>query len=221
MSKVVTRRERREQMRRDHPQRAHGPAPRRGRSGVPWVPIGVVAAAAALFLVLYQMGVFAPGAPPVALNDPKYDVTNEVIGTQQPDESNSHVPSGQKVQYGTIPPTSGSHWAQPAGPIAWGIKDTTFPDEAVVHNLEHGGVLIVYKGLNDQELAKLKDIVRILMNNGYPKVILEPYPQLTEARIAVSSWRWLLKIPGFDDAQIVKFVKAHYDGPDAPERGVR
>lgn len=221
MSKVVTRRERREQMRRDRPQRAHGPAPRRGRSGVPWVPIGVVAAAAVLFFVLYQMGVFAPGAAPVALSDPKYDVAGEVIGAQQPDESGAHVPSGQKVQYGTQPPTSGSHWAQPAGPVSWGIKDTTFPDEAVVHNLEHGGVLIVYKGLNDQELAKLKDIVRVLMNNGYPKIVLEPYAALTDSRIALSSWRWLLKLPAFDDVQIVKFVKAHYDGPDAPERGVR
>lgn len=221
MSKVVTRRERREQMRRDRPQRPHGPAPRRGRSGVPWLPIGVVAAAAALFFVLYQMGVFAPGAAPIALNDAKYDVAGEVIGAQQPDESNAHVPSGQKVQYGTQPPTSGSHWAQPAGPVSWGIKDTTFPDEAVVHNLEHGGVLIVYKGLNEQELAKLKDIVRVLMNNGYPKIVLEPYAALTDSRIALSSWRWLLKLPAFDDVQIVKFVKAHYDGPDAPERGVR
>ncbi len=170
---------------------------------------------------LYQLGVFAPGAPPVDVRDPKYDATNEVIGTQQADESNSHVPSGQKVQYGTIPPTSGSHWAAPAGPIAWGIKDTTFPDEAVVHNLEHGGILIGYKGLNEQELAKLKDIVRILMNNGYPKIVLEPYPAMTDARIALSAWRWLLKLPAYDDVQIVKFVKAHYDGPDAPERGVR
>lgn len=221
MSKVVTRRERRDQMRRDRPQRAHGPAPRRGRSSVPWVPIGVIAAAAAIFFVLYQLGVFAPGAAAVDVRDRKYDVTNEVIGTQQPDESNAHVPSGQKVQYGTNPPTSGSHWAQPAGPISWGIKDTTFPDEAVVHNLEHGGVLIVYKGLNDQELAKLKEIVRLLMGNGYPKIVLEPYPQLTDARIALSSWRWLLKLPGVDDVPIVKFVKAHYDGPDAPEPGVR
>ncbi len=186
-----------------------------------WIGVGVIAAAAAIVFALYQLGVFAPGTPPVSINDKKYDPTNEVIGQQFPDEGNPHVQSGQKVQYGTLPPTSGGHWAQPVGPIAWGIKDTTFPDEAVVHNLEHGGVLSVYKGLTDQELAKLKDIVRVLLQNGYPKVILEPYAGMTDARIAVSSWRWQLKLPGFDDVPIVKFVKAHYDGPDAPERGVR
>jgi hypothetical protein len=221
MSNVVTRRERREQMRRERSDRPHGPAPRRGRPRGLWLGLGLIAGAAVVAFALYQLGVFAPGAPPVDIRNARYDVTNEVIGTQQPDESNSHIPSGQKVQYGTRPPTSGSHWGAPAGPIAWGIKDTTFPDEAVVHNLEHGGILIGYKGLNDQELAKLKDIVRILMNNGYPKIVLEPYPAMTDARIALSSWRWLLKLPGFDDVQIVKFVKAHYDGPDAPERGVR
>jgi len=221
MSKVVTRRDRREQLRRERPSRSHGPAPRRGRIGGMWIGVGVIAAAAAIVFALYQLGVFAPGTPPVSINDKKYDPTNEVIGQQFPDEGNPHVQSGQKVQYGTLPPTSGGHWAQPVGPIAWGIKDTTFPDEAVVHNLEHGGVLSVYKGLTDQELAKLKDIVRVLLQNGYPKVILEPYAGMTDARIAVSSWRWQLKLPGFDDVPIVKFVKAHYDGPDAPERGVR
>ena len=44
---------------------------------------------------------------------------------------------------------------------------------------------------------------------------------LTDARIAVTSWRWLLKLPAFDDVQIVKFVKAHYEGPDAPEPRAR
>jgi hypothetical protein len=221
MSKVITRRERREQMRRERPQRPHGPAPRRQPIRGPWVPIGVIAGIAVLLFALYQLGVFAPGAPPVNVNDPKYDPKNEVIGSQQPDEANAHVPSGQKVQYGTNPPTSGSHWGAPAGPIAWGIKDTQFPDEALVHNLEHGGIVIGWKGLNDQELARLKDLVSILRNNGYPKIILQPYAQLTDARIAVTAWRWLLKLPNFDDVAIVKFVKSHYDGPDAPERGVR
>lgn len=217
----MTRRERREQMRRERSDRPHGPSPRRPRIGGVWVGLGVLAGAAVLVFALFQMGVFAPGAPPVDVRDPKYDPQSEVIGAQQPDESGSHVPSGQKVQYGTNPPTSGSHWAAPAGPIAWGIKETTFPDEAVVHNLEHGGVVISYKGLNDQDLAKLKDIVRVLINSGYPKIILQPYPALTDARIALTSWRWLLKLPAFDDVQVVKFVRAHYDGPDAPERGVR
>lgn len=209
-------------MRRERPHRHNAPAPRRRRIGGPWIPIGLVAAVAAVVFALYQMGVFAPGAPQVNLSDPKYGVEpTDVIGTQQPDEKNTHVPSGQRIQYGTVPPTSGSHWGQPAGPVAWGVKDITQPDEAVVHNLEHGGIVIGYKGLSDQETQKLKDLVALLRQNGYPKIVLQPYPPLTDSRIAITAWRWLLKLPTFDDVQIVKFVKAHYDGPDAPERGVR
>ncbi|MBM4434322.1 MAG: DUF3105 domain-containing protein [Chloroflexi bacterium] len=221
MSNVTTRRERREQMRRERPHRHSVPPPRRGPVRGPWLPIGVIAAVAAVVFAMYQMDVFAPGAPPVNVSDPKYDVVpTEAVGAQQPDEGNPHVPSGQRVQYGTVPPTSGGHWGQPAGPVAWGIKDIQQPDEAVVHNLEHGGIVIGYKGLNDQETQKLRDLVALLRQNGYPKIILQPYAPLTDARIAVTAWRWLLKLPAFDDVQIVKFVKSHYDGPDAPERGV-
>jgi hypothetical protein len=117
-----------------------------------------------------------------------------------------------------MPPTSGAHWATAA---QWSTYDSQQPFERTVHNLEHGGIVITYKGLTDQELVKLKEVVRVLMNSGYPKIVLEPYPTLTDGRIAVTAWRWLLKLQGFDDVPIVKFVKAHYDGPDAPEPGVR
>lgn len=181
----------------------------------------MIVALAALFGILYAAGVFAPGAPPVDIRDPKYDPANEVVGQQFPDEGNAHIPAGTRGSYQTLPPNSGSHWGAPAGPVAWGIKDQKIPDEASVHNLEHGGVIISYKALTGDEVAKLKDLVRILMNNGYPKIILQPYAEMNDARIAVTAWRWQIKLPTYDDVPIVKFVRAHYDGPDAPERGVR
>ncbi len=186
-----------------------------------WIGLGAVAGAAVIVFALYQLGVFAPGAAPIDLRAAKYDPANEVIGRQFPDESNAHIPAGQKATYGTTPPTSGSHWAAPAAPAPWGIKDTTLPDEVVLHNMEHGGVVIFYKGLDADGTAKLKDLVRSLLNLGYPKIVLEPYPQMNDARIALSAWRWQLKLPGYDDVQIVKFVRSHYEGPDAPERFVR
>ena len=170
-----------------------------------------------LVFAAYQLGAFAPGRPPVDLNAAKYIATGEVIGTRYPDEGNGHVPAGQRVSYNTNPPTSGSHWAQPAGLVPWGIKDTTLPDEATTHNLEHGGIVIGYKGLTAEETKQLADIVRVLMNNGYPKIVLQPYPALTDARIALSAWRWQLKLQAFDDVAVVKFVKQHFRGPDAPE----
>jgi hypothetical protein len=118
------------------------------------------------------------------------------------------------VTYATTPPTSGSHWANPA---PWGIKDNTLPDEQTTHNLEHGGIVIDYKDLSPDDLASLKTVVRTLLGQQYRKIVLQPYAKLTDAQIALSAWTWQLKLGGYDETQIVKFVKAHYQGPDAPE----
>lgn len=216
---LQTRRERRAKERQERSRRARAPithASPRVRST--WIAAGVLAAAVALVLGVMAFGAVRTGpATTFDLRDRKYDIQGEVIGSHMPDESNAHVPAGQKVTYQTDPPTSGSHWGAPAAPAPWGIKDTTLPNEVIMHNMEHGGVIVFYKGLSDDELIKLKDLVRTLSQNGFPKLILEPYSALTDARVALSAWRWQLKLPGYDDAQVVKFVRSHYQGPDAPE----
>lgn len=222
MSELPTRRERREQMREERHQRPHRTPPTRGRPpSAAWMILWVVGGVALLLVISQASGFFAPGAPPVDLDDPKYELTNEVIGRQLPDEGNAHIAAGQSGQYGTIPPASGNHWGAPAAPATWGTKDAELRDEVTVHNLEHGGVVIGYKALDAEATQKLKDLVSVLRQNGFTKIILHPYSKMQDARIAVSAWRWQLKLPNYDDVPIVKFVKAHYDGPDAPERGVR
>lgn len=221
MSGVVTRRERREQMRQQQGRRPPPPVHRPPRIGGIWIGLGVIVGVIALLFLLQQLGVLSPGARPLDVRGAKFDPQNEVIGQKMPDEGNAHVNAGQKVQYGSLPPSSGSHWAAPQAPAPWGIKDTTLPDEVIVHNLEHGGIVVFYKGLSAEETQALKDLVRSMTNfGGLPKIILEPYPQMQDARIAVSAWRWQLKLPGYDDVQIVKFIRAHYDSPEAPEPGV-
>lgn len=55
------------------------------------------------------------------------------------------------------------------------------------------------------------------MSGTYHKIVLEPYAQLTDAQIALTAWDWILKLQIYDETQIVKFIKAHYQGPEAPE----
>jgi hypothetical protein len=136
------------------------------------------------------------------------------IGSKFADEGNAHVPDGQKVTYGATPPTSGAHWAIPA---PWGISEATLPDERTTHNLEHGGIVIDYSGLSTDDLSKLKTLVRSLLGGAYPKVILQPYPKLTDEQIALSAWTWQLKLTRYDETQILKFLQVHYQGTDAPE----
>jgi uncharacterized protein DUF3105 len=222
MSTTGTRRDRRERARRTADRQkhagAHGRAGQR-RIGGAWIVLGALVALVALFFAAQALGFIRPGPPPVDLNSPKFSPAG-VVGVQSKNEGNSHAPAGQTVTYGTNPPTSGSHWAAPAGPVPWGIKETQLPREAVVHNMEHGGLVIWYKALTADETTKLKELVSQLRTSGYPKIVLMPYADMSDARVAVTAWTWSLKLQGFDDAPIVQFVKQHYDGPDAPERGV-
>jgi hypothetical protein len=57
------------------------------------------------------------------------------------DEGRSHVAQGTPISYKQSPPSSGNHYPTPGpwGPAAIPTQPGTF-----VHNLEHGGVVLVY-----------------------------------------------------------------------------
>jgi hypothetical protein len=57
------------------------------------------------------------------------------------DDARGHVEDGTDVQYDTSPPTYGQHWGQTAPA---GFSDEPVPEEAYVHNLEHGQIVIHY-----------------------------------------------------------------------------
>jgi hypothetical protein len=69
------------------------------------------------------------------------------LGQVQPDQGNQHVSPGDKVTYPICPPASGKHINQPPrGPIPpklYGPNDNAVPN-GWVHNLEHGGLVVLY-----------------------------------------------------------------------------
>lgn len=168
-----------------------------------------------MILGLRAAGVFEPPPAGLDLNAPQLRASRgEEVGTKVPGQGTAHVPDGQRVSYSTTPPTSGPHWSRWA---SWGIKDAQEPNERTTHNLEHGGIVIAHTGLSPEELDRLRSVARGLMSAGFRKIILEPYADLTDAKVALTAWQWILKLPEYDEAQVVRFVKAHHQGPDAPE----
>ena len=128
--------------------------------------------------------------------------------------------SGTPVKYTSFPPTSGAHWAQPAAPLKAAAYDAVQPFEATTHNLEHGGIVIVYNGLSTAEVDQLKQFFRdTTSKTKYAKVLVMPYPGLKDAKIAATAWRWRLNLDSVDTASLLKFISAHYDSTDAPEPG--
>ncbi len=59
----------------------------------------------------------------------------------QPDEGRIHVNYCDSVPYQNDPPSSGPHWPSPA---PWGFHQEVVPREWWVHNLEHGGVVLLF-----------------------------------------------------------------------------
>jgi len=216
------RRDRREKQKR---QRQRQPQKRRGSGGISnQLVIGgfVLGAIVLAVLGLRAAGVFDPPAAAIDLNSADFQVpAGTTIGTQEPLLNPEHIVPPAKGSYNTVPPTSGQHYNQPGlAPTSWGIKDSNLPNEVTTHNLEHGGIVIGYNNLTPAETDQLKGIVRALMNGTYRKIVLEPYP-LADAKIALTSWGWLLNLQSVDEIQIVQFTRAHYADPSLPEANVQ
>ena len=218
------RRDRREKRKRQKQRQQQRRGSSGGISSQIIVAIFVIGAIGLAILGARAAGVFEPAAAAFDLNSSEFQVpAGTTIGTQEPVLAAEHITPPQKGNYNTVPPTSGQHWNQAGlAPAAWGIKDATLPNEVTTHNLEHGGVVIAYNNLTPTETDQLKGIVRTLMNGTYRKIILEPYPALTDAKIALTSWGWLLKLSNVDQIQVVQFTRAHYSDPNfAPEWNVQ
>lgn len=208
---ATTRRDRRQQGRR--PPRA---ASCRGVSQV-WVALGVVALLAALVVIGRATGAFEP-APTAAAGVNGVDASGPKVGERREDLGAAHVASGTRVSYPAVPPTSGGHYGSPAAPTPWGIKTTFLPFEVTTHNLEHGGVVMMYRDLTGDEVTKLQALARDLSGSGFPKIVLEPYPDLQGGKIALTAWNWVLQLPAYDETTIVKFVRQHHGSAgEAPE----
>ncbi|GAC1362840.1 MAG: hypothetical protein NVSMB42_22510 [Herpetosiphon sp.] len=119
------------------------------------------------------------------------------------------------VQYNSNPPAGGDHWGNTA---SWGIQTQAPPDESLVHNLEHGGVIVWYDPakVDAATITKLGTVVRSLQSTNF-RVILTARAKGIEGGkpLAVSSWGHVLLLDTYDEAQIRGFFQAHIGkGPE-------
>lgn len=130
-------------------------------------------------------------------------------GEAVPELGREHIaPDSAHPDYNSNPPTSGSHYAQPAN---WGVYDQSLPDEQLLHNLEHGGIWISYKDPGNTELV---DQLKSIADDYSLKVIMTPRPQ-NDSAIAVAAWGRLLKLDSFDEQRIRAFIGAFINrGPE-------
>jgi hypothetical protein len=135
----------------------------------------------------------------------------------------SHVPVGSQITSWTSnPPSSGPHF-----PIWAGYQAFTAPVERgyYVHNLEHGGIVFLYKCDNPagcpEIAAGLQQVAdslpadpicgAIAETNGGVRVrtVITPDP-LLDVPVAAAAWGWTYKAACLDIASLRSFAVDHY-----------
>jgi Protein of unknown function (DUF3105) len=133
------------------------------------------------------------------------------MGQEYPNQGQEHIAVGAThITYNSNPPTSGPHYAQPAG---WGVyQQNELPDEQLIHNLEHGGIWISYsKDVATDTIQKIEDLAKRYPN----KIVVEPRSK-DDAKIVLASWQHLLKLDAFDETTILNFIKSNKNRSPEP-----
>jgi len=159
---------------------------------------------------------------------------NPDAGTAQPDAGQTHVETGDcradpancggtSNPYTSLPATSGPHWATPAN---WGVYSTPQAESQVIHNLEHGGIVIWYdpEALDLEQIGELASYVEAQLSQGHGgrfKFILTPWGGEDElgSPIVLTAWRYLLPLEDADRDAIDGFVRARYGIAPEPQGG--
>jgi hypothetical protein len=155
------------------------------------------------------------------------------LGQVQPDMGNGHVQSGDKITYPVCPPASGKHVSKvgygPLTPKVYGPDDQSIPN-GWVHNLEHGGLVLLYsctKGACDaQAIATLQ-----AFSAGFPASAICGIPagsvgpviarfEEMPTRFAALIWDRVLYLDTLDKAKIGEFYTRYAERLDSAGKWV-
>jgi hypothetical protein len=162
------------------------------------------------------------------------------LGVQQPNDGGQHVAPGTDCRdpaqqndttlcgtdpYSSLPAASGPHWD--ASALAqWGTYSTAQPETQLIHNLEHGGIVIWYdpEAIDADAVDALASYVNTQTATGVSgryKFILSPWggADPLPAPVVAASWRWLLELETADTDTIDEFAREHYGNAPEPNGG--
>jgi hypothetical protein len=205
-------------------QRAVGPQ-RRVESGGPhrlnlWfvgvgVAIIVAAAIVGIFFATRSSNAEASGADGSCLRQ-----TFPPMGRQHIEKLSS------SFRYNSYPPTSGPHYPPgPKAPAVWNLYDTPVDETALVHNLEHGGIVVQYGA--DVPASTVEQIANWYQSSDPNGIVVAPIwpsiqakpPADASKKIFLTAWTHRMTCPTFDEGAFDNF-RDDYRGPtgDAPEK---
>ena len=140
------------------------------------------------------------------------------------DQLYMHIPDSQPVTVdpnGHYPPTFGNHYDTPRPP---GVYDSPVPEGNFVHDLEHGGIVILYNCPSScpKLVTQLRGLLTSLPRDsqfGEIKLVVSPNSKIQQ-QLAVLAWDYELDLGTYDAATIRAFYQAHVDrGPEKAPLG--
>ena len=178
-----------------------------------------VAALTILFVAVYLNNM----AQQAAANHLKVQTVGGVVGSPVPDEGRNHIDPSTTATYQSYPPASGPHYsAQGIAPVNWQYIGT-LQEGQYIHNLEHGGIAILYNCPSGSDCTTLKNQLQNYVQNLVPqeqqfgeyKMVMTPYSRNMQKRIALVAWDYIEWLDNYDQNAITKFYENHVDkGPE-------
>lgn len=133
-----------------------------------------------------------------------------------PDLGADHVAEGTHVEYNSRPPTSGPHYDTPAAP---GFYSSPLDPRQVVHNLEHGQIVIWYPLDAPQQVI---DDIEAYVGSDTSKVALlgVPYDDIpSEYTFAITAWG-ALRYCSQVSTEVLDDFRAEFQGKGPENVGV-
>ena len=156
-----------------------------------------------------------------------FQAVSGAVGQPVADEGRTHVDPSTTPTYKFYPPASGPHYsAQGIAPVPWQtIADSSNPlvEGQYVHNLEHGGIAILYACPSGADCTTLKNSLENYVKNLAPldptykevKLVLTPYSKNMTKKVALVAWDYIEFLDGYDQAEITRFYENHVNqGPE-------
>jgi len=153
-----------------------------------------------------------------------FQTVSGTVGTPVPDEGQTQVDPSTTPTYKSYPPASGPHYsAQGIAPVPWQTIGN-LQEGQYIHNLEHGGIVILYDCPSAADCTALKNSLENYVNNLAPvepqfkeiKVVLSPYSRGMQKKVALVAWDYIEFLDGYDQAEITRFYENHVN--QAPEQ---
>ncbi|MFN2595026.1 MAG: DUF3105 domain-containing protein [Actinomycetota bacterium] len=129
-----------------------------------------------------------------------------------------HIPVGQTHRpYTSTPPTSGPHYAAPAGPVDPGFYSDALQPEAVLHNEEHGMIVFWYRA---DAPSSVIDKLQKIVDQQPAATVAVPYDQVPPGEsFSMTAWGHIQSCHDVAQTVVDKF-RTLYQGKGPEQVGV-